>query len=234
MNHKSFRNFGELGVALLAVAFWIFIISGSNYTCYDFASGMLTEMVGIVITLFFVNKFFEMAQKRIDLESLAWDIMHDTDYAIWVWQGGERVFNLKELKYLVSHISDQDPFPAVTQNIILALGNKASNMLRTNKEIIKINKVFRCGLEELSNLARLRDGKECKPISEVASSIYNAVDQFSFVLNLVEDDNDEHMVIHKDCNEERQIWRHTGQRISPVNFGAGSEAFRRQNRNPYG
>ena len=51
-----------------------------------------TELLGIGITVFSVQCIFDLMQRRIDMESLAWYVLFDTDYAIWVWQGGERIF----------------------------------------------------------------------------------------------------------------------------------------------
>lgn len=190
-------------------------LSKTDCSFGDFALNAGTELLGIAITIGFVQYLFDMMQQRIDLESLAWDVLFDTDYAIWVWQGGERVFNMEELLYLIDKISPTDPFPATTQNVILALGNKASNLLKTKKNIISKNDKLAEVMEELTQLARLRDKGVVKPLPEIAKIFQNSVLMFAEILDIKYDKNSDE-IFDRDCSGSMQIWRHTGETIAPI------------------
>ncbi len=204
-------------ILLSGVLLLVWSVGIKECTLVEFLLNAGTELLSIAITIFIVDQLLEIAQRRADVKSLAWDILFDTDYAVWVWQGGERVFNMEELWSLIKQISPADPFPSTTQNIVLALGNKAANMLKTKHEIVDSDQNFSKALQELSNLSRLRDNEVLKPSQEISLIIENTVVLLAEVLDTPFSE-DVDVSYEKKSEEKWQLWRHLGESLRPVAF----------------
>jgi len=49
-----------------------------------------TEIVGITLTVAIVEALLEKRARSDEARRIAWNVMHDIDHAVWVWQGGGR------------------------------------------------------------------------------------------------------------------------------------------------
>lgn len=200
---------------LCGLGLLILYLCSSSHGTLDMILNAGTELVGIGLTVFFVQLLFDRMQRHSDMKSLTWDLLFDLDYVVWVWQGGKRVFDIEELNFLLGSISPADPFPPITQNLILALGNKASNIKRTKIEIVKINPRLCQTLDELSKLSQIRDNDQLVPISEIAKIMKNVALAFAEILN-IDCITKPGKTYPRNSFESAQYWRHTGENIGPI------------------
>lgn len=105
--------------------------------CKDFLLNLGTELIGIVITVLFIEYLFELKQEEDEARRIAWDIIHELDYAVWVWQGGGKEFDYIELNNIIRTAKPTDVIASCTKNILTHLGYRSDNTLRTKSELLK-------------------------------------------------------------------------------------------------
>jgi hypothetical protein len=143
-----------------------------------------TEIVGIVLTVAIVEWLFERRRHAEDARRVAWDVLHETDHAIWVWQGGRREFDLGELLVTLRDVGSADPIPSFTQNLLMRIGSRSENTLRNRPEVGRANRRLAEALKTLSGLSRIRDDGRILPAKEVAACLGTAVGQLMKALRL--------------------------------------------------
>src|SRR5262249_52327422 len=137
---------GALTVSVLIVyeAFSL----GPNSGAGAFLLNLGTEILGITLTVAIVEALLEKRAKADEARRISWNVLHDIDHAVWVWQGGGREFDIAELQTLLNQISDNDPLPPFTQNLLLTLGSRSENTIRQRDDVMKqhpaLLKALRC------------------------------------------------------------------------------------------
>lgn len=110
----------RLGIGFLFLVLSALMIFWSIRAGYGLDSGDVflnvgTELAGIVITVAIVDWLLERQRRRAECKTIAWRALHELDYAVWVWQGGAREFDVAELDWLLEHAAEDDPLPHFTQ-----------------------------------------------------------------------------------------------------------------------
>lgn len=173
-----------------------------------------TEIIGIVITVGFIEILLERQRNEDEAKRIAWEALHELDYAIWVWQGGRRRFELYELNNHLKNAKLTDPLPSFTLNLFFVIGSRSENTLRISAKEIKVNKKLKEALEILSDLTDLGSGTEISKGFNFIFCLINASEKLAGVLNLPLIDSRYSMDIisTNDCSVERQKVRYYGER----------------------
>ena len=82
---------------LAVVVLWMAFVVGTDTSYGTLFINLGTEIIGIVITVAVVEWFFERRRLLTRGRQLAWDSLHATQTAVWVWQGGPREMETDEL-----------------------------------------------------------------------------------------------------------------------------------------
>lgn len=172
-----------------------------------------TEIIGIVATVAVVDWLFERRRDAEEAKRMAWNVLHEIDHAVWVWQGGFREFDIDELKALIEGIQRDAELPASTQNLLMTVGARSSNTLRHRSDLVRSSADLRQALEALVPIARLRDIDPSLPASAIAECLHVAASALSRVVRLesVEGYRLDPMS-PKDASARAQEWRHFGRR----------------------
>jgi len=195
---------------ILLLIYGYFYFFRANSTSFKFFLDFFPEFIGIIITIFIIDRLFERAKNREDIESLAWDVLHRADYIVWVWQGGARIYDYAELIHLLKNIEERDQLALETQNLILSFGNDTANMINSKRKLIKSNPKFVKALNEFSKLSKIRDNGKEKPVKDIAKSLREGIEILAVILKVNYSQNSDFSHLPKDCSKESQTWRHTG------------------------
>ncbi|HEX8127737.1 MAG TPA: hypothetical protein VF527_01320 [Pyrinomonadaceae bacterium] len=174
-----------------------------------------TEVLGITLTVAIVEYLLEKRAHRDEARRIAWNVLHDIDHTIWVWQGGGREFDVEELTSLLDEISDGDPLPPFTQNLIMNMGSRSENTLRQRDDIMKVCPELKHALQELSPLSRVRNKTQPDmTANQIAEHLKTAVEQLVKATEMVRstrkiDD------LNRNPSIEMQEWRHYGEPLPP-------------------
>lgn len=148
---------------LLSLAFLLLALVFSQHLTDEAASitsNLATELIGIVLTVIFVDWLFEQRRLADEVIKIALRALHELDHAVWVWQGDARHFDLAELRSRIDGIEPEDPLPPFTQNLFMQIGSKSSDTVRISKDPIQKSTALFQALTELSHLCAVRDRHE--------------------------------------------------------------------------
>lgn len=201
-------------VLVIAVAVAMRIYSGATEPLDAFLGDFVGELIGMAITIAVIDRLFVLQQRRENLESIIWDVLHDLDYAMWVWQGGERVFDFNELKAVTRQVDESHPLNTCTADLLMALGNKSANHLLKDKLLISSSRETYLAFLELKRLARLRDQYPMMSNVTIRDAIVEALRQLDTVLKCGKS-----QVVHPsdytfNCSSDMQLWRCEGKMVS--------------------
>jgi hypothetical protein len=186
--------------------------TNADLTGADFLLNLATEIVGIVITVLIIDWLIERKNNAEKALKISWDVLHEIDHAIWVWQGGGREFDVYEMKNLINKIDKEDPLPRFMQNLLLRIGSASSNTLRKSGDIVSRNKKLEKGLNELKKLSEMRDNSDAMPKDSIREILNEGTDLLLQAVNYSISKNElngqESYV--KDSSIEQQEWRHYG------------------------
>lgn len=205
-------RFTIAGAALFASALVLYAAwrLGFNNSAGALLLNLGTEIIGITLTVAIVDALLTRRAEHEEAQRIATNVLHEIDHAVWVWKGGSRGFDLTELKALLDQISDDDPLPSFTQNLIMALASKSANTLRQRSSMMKKEASLKNALAYLSPLEKVRDSyaKRFSP-TEIASCLTHAIDDLIAVSKIVGSTKFSE-VLYSDSSIEMQIWRHYG------------------------
>jgi len=177
----------------------------------DFAVNLGSELVGIVVTIVVIDWILERRRRQDEARRIALQALHELDHAVWIWQGGAREFDIAELLGLLGNVSDADPLPRFTQNLLLVAGSKAANTLRIRAEEVASDSHLRSGLEELARIEAMRDGTAPMSSRLVAKHARGASELFAKAAGIAIPTT---MVLpperFRDNSIAEQEWRHYG------------------------
>jgi hypothetical protein len=205
----------RIGIAAAFLIISAFMIGSAfiegGVTKADFLLNLGTEVFGIVLTVAIVEYLLERRQLQDEARRIAWEVLHSVDHAVWVWQGGAREFDIDELQALLDLASESDPVPRFTQNLLLQIGSRSENMLRSKWAVVGINKNLKFALETLRLLSRMRDHENLLSTLEIIRSLQQSVRSLMKVVNIQSTIIDvEGVKIFRSTSVENQEWRHFG------------------------
>ncbi|MCE9598388.1 MAG: hypothetical protein K8S54_10510 [Spirochaetia bacterium] len=92
-----------------------------------------TEVLGLGTAIIFVEYILERQRELEKCFNMAQATLHEIQYAVWVWQGGNKEFNVYLLLEVLSRVKKSDRLAVPTENLLLVLGTRAGNRLRIDQ-----------------------------------------------------------------------------------------------------
>ena len=214
-------------VAFLAVAglvTWSAFLVQEGTTVQSLLVNLGTEIVGIVITVAVVEWFFERRRNAERGRQLAWSALHAAEHGIWIWQGGPREVETDQLLGILRNVTDDDPLPDFTQNLLLGLGTRAKHLLHNELPALEAVPNLLPAFEELSRLNAIREGGRVTPPNKVAEILELAILELARVLGQPTEAIPGRLVRYVDSSEAAQEVRYFG--------GQGGDARRLSSAQP--
>ena len=121
---------------LAVVVLWMAFVVGTDTSYGTLFINLGTEIIGIVITVAVVEWFFERRRLLTRGRQLAWDSLHATQTAVWVWQGGPREMETDELLGVLNAVHEDDPLPDFTEGLFLNVGTRSRRLLNNDPQAV--------------------------------------------------------------------------------------------------
>ena len=153
---------------LAVVVLWMAFIVGTDTSYGTLFINLGTEIIGIVITVAVVEWFFERRRLVTRGRQLAWDSLHATQTAVWVWQGGPREMETDELLGVLNAVHEDDPLPDFTEGLFLNVGTRSRRLLNNDPQAVAALPGYMDALEHFARLSAMRDGRSSMPSRKVA------------------------------------------------------------------
>jgi hypothetical protein len=179
---------GRLAVALGFVAIGVATLFVPRVLGWEWSGGAIltdlgSEFLGLALTVSILDWFFEQRRLRADGRRLAWEVFHDLERAVWVWQGGPFRLETDELLGLLQGVSDQDEFADCTQRMLLGLGIRGRELVKGERQAVSTIPGFAEALGELGSLARIGEGRKPSP-DAVRGALTTAAKSLAAILDL--------------------------------------------------
>jgi len=171
---------GALVVVAVVMSAAAFILDDQIHWT-DLLANLGTEILGIALTVAIVDWLIERSLVREQARQIAWNMLHDLDHAVWVWQGGRREFHLDELVALLDLVQHDDPIPPFTQTLFANLGVRASDVLRLQSRVFRAHRRLRHAMQCLGGLGQIRELGNLMPASTVVEALKSAIADLSAV-----------------------------------------------------
>lgn len=187
MKFLSFRR-GRLAVALGFAAIGVALIFTPRFLGWEL-SGMATlvdlgsEMLGLALTVSILDWFFEQRRLRADGRRLAWEVFHDVERVVWVWQGGPFRLETDELLGLLGGVETDAAVAPCTERMLLGLGIRGRELLKGERQAVSTVPGLAEALAELGGLARIGEGKKPSP-DAIRNALTAATRSLAEVLDL--------------------------------------------------
>lgn len=203
---------GFLVVAVLVI--WLAFMVGPETSAGNLFTNLGTEIIGIVITVAFVEWLFERRRLQIRGRQLAWDALHTVEHAVWVWQGGPRQMDTDEILGILNAVGDDDPLPDFTEGMFLGIGTRSRRLLDNDPQAVSAVPGFMNGLEQLARLSAIRDGKASMPARKIADILESGTRELARALGRPTERHLASLIRYRDPSEPSQERRHSGGRAS--------------------
>ena len=115
-------------LALAGSVIWLAFLVGPDTSAGNLFTNLGTEIIGIVITVAFVEWLFERRRLQTRGRQLAWDALHTIEHAVWVWQGGPRQMDTDEVFGILAAVGSNDPLPDFTEGMFLSIGTRSRRL----------------------------------------------------------------------------------------------------------
>ena len=203
---------------LLAVLIlWAAFVVGTDTDLGNLFVNLGTEIIGIVITVAVVESFLERRRLFNRGRQLAWDALHATQSAIWVWQGGPREMDTDEVLGVLKAVREDDPLPDFTEGLFLNVGTRSRRLLNNDPQAVAALPGFMNALEHLARLSAIRDGRAPMPPRKVADILDEGTTALAQALGQPTERHLASLIRYRDPSVESQERRHHGGRM-----GAGA------------
>lgn len=193
-----------------AVVLWGSFVVGAGTPTGALLVNLGTEIVGIVMTVAVVEWFVERRRLHGRGRQIAWDSFHALQHAAWVWQGGPREMDADELRGLLDAVGDDDPVPDFTEGLLLNLGTRSRRLLDNDRDAIEAIPGLMTGLEHLTRLVSLRDGRGSRPPRSIADILDEATRALATALGRPTERHLPSLIWYRDPSLEMQERRHYG------------------------
>lgn len=201
---------GFLAIAALVV--WMAFLVGADTPSGTLFINLGTEILGIVITVAVVEWFLERRRLQNRGRQLAWDTLHATESAVWVWQGGPREMETDEILGILNAVAKDDPLPDFTEGLFLNLGTRSRRLLNNDPQAVAAIPGFMDGLEHLARLSAIRDGTTSMPARKVADILEEGTQALAKALGRPSERHLASLIRYRDPSLESQERRHFGGR----------------------
>lgn len=206
---------GFLVVAVLVI--WLAFVVGPDTSTGNLFTNLGTEIIGIVITVAFVEWLFERRRLQTRGRQLAWDALHTVEHAVWIWQGGPRQMDTDEILGILNAVGDDDPLPDFTEGMFLGIGTRSRRLLDNDPQAVSAVPGFMNGLEQLARLSAIRDGKASMPARKIADILEDGTRELARALGRPTERHLASLIRYRDPSEQSQERRHSGGRAgSPL------------------
>ncbi len=158
------------------------LIAGLDSPAGEILTNLATEVFGILITIALVDWFLERRRRQDRARELAWNMLHEIEYAVWVWQGGPRQLATDELLGLVTGIKADDAMEPFTEALMQNIGLQSRGLLQRENSSIRSVQGLKEALEELVSLATISQNPPSSLVSAVAEILASAVQDLARVL----------------------------------------------------
>lgn len=213
---------GFLVVAGLVI--WLAFVVGPDTSAGNLFTNLGTEIIGIVITVAFVEWLFERRRLQNRGRQLAWDALHAVEHAVWVWQGGPRQMDSDEILGILNAVGDDDPLPDFTEGMLLGIGTRSRRLLDNDPQAVSAVPGFMNGLEQLARLSAIRDGKSSMAPRKVADILEEGTRELARSLGRPTERHLASLIRYRDPSVPSQERRHSGGRGSAP-LGPRPESF---------
>lgn len=148
----------------------------------DVMGGLGTEITGIALTVAIVDWLLERKRLRGEVVRLGWELLHEIDHAVFVWQGGRREFVLDELIALVAMTEPGDsPLPG-TQNLLVRAGVRARDAQRLHSNLLRFDRRLDDAIGALGGLAQLSELRDSEKVPHAIQCLRSGLDGLTLVL----------------------------------------------------
>lgn len=113
--------------ALLARAMVAPILARDAARWDDLWLNLATELIGIVVTVGFVDYLMERREKEQSARLTAWNTLEQLHRVLWVWRGGSRELDINQFCALT--LGEDFPQAEGTRRLLLELGAQARSTL---------------------------------------------------------------------------------------------------------
>lgn len=214
------------GFLLLAVlVLWTAFLVGTETSFGALFINLGSEIIGIVITVAVVESFLERRRLINRGRQLAWDALHATQSAVWVWQGGPREMETDEVLGILKAVNQDDPLPDFTEGLFLNVGTRGRRLLNNEPQAVAALPGFMTALEHLARLSAMRDGRTPMPPRKVADILEEGVAALAQALGQPTERHLASLIRYRDPSVESQERRHHGGRMGSGLWGAGTTEF---------
>lgn len=202
------------GFLLLAVVIlWSAFVLGTDTSFGTLFINLGTEIIGIVITVAVVESFLERRRLQNRGRQLAWDALHATQSAVWVWQGGPREMDTDEVLGVLKAVGGDDPLPDFTEGLFLSVGTRSRRLLNNDPQAVAAVPGFMTALEHLARLSAIRDGRTPMPSRKVADILEEGTLALAQALGQPTERHLASLIRYRDPSLESQERRHHGGRM---------------------
>lgn len=159
-------------------------VGGSKEVRRNLMEGLATELLGIAITVVFIEWYFERRRLKEAAVRSAWHILYEIDRAVWIWQQGNPWFSLAELRDATAKIEQEDPIAPETLGTLVRLGHLAESGLLEEKNIVNIEPRIRIALMSLEALVKYEGQQTLSEdqIQELKTCLLSSIDQLERVV----------------------------------------------------
>lgn len=198
---------------LAGLILWAAFVMGTDTSFGTLFINLGTEIIGIVITVAVVESFLERRRLVNRGRQLAWDALHATQSAVWVWQGGPRGMETDEVLGILKAVGEDDPLPDFTEGLFLTVGTRSRRLLNNDPQAVAALPGFMTALEHLARLSAIRDGKVPMPSLKVADILEEGTMALAQALGQPTERHLASLIRYRDPSVESQERRHHGGRM---------------------
>jgi hypothetical protein len=189
---------------------WLAFVVGPDTSAGNLFTNLGTEIVGIVITVAFVEWIFERRRLQNRGRQLAWDALHAVEHAVWVWQGGPRQMDTDEILGILNAVGADDPLPDFTEGLLLSIGTRSRRLLDHDPQAVAAIPGFMNGLQHLTRLSALRDGHASVSPGKVADILEEGTRDLARALGRPTERHLASLIRYRDPSAASQERRHFG------------------------
>jgi hypothetical protein len=207
---------------LAVIVLWMAFVVGTDTSYGTLFINLGTEIIGIVITVAVVEWFFERRRLLTRGRQLAWDSLHATQTAVWVWQGGPREMETDELLGVLNAVHEDDPLPDFTEGLFLNVGTRSRRLLNNDPQAVAALPGYMDALEHFARLSSMRDGRSSMHSRKVADILEQGSQALARALGQPTERHLASLIRFRDPSLESQERRHHGGRGGSRDWRASS------------
>ena len=214
-----------LGIVFFIASSSLILLStlpGVGSSLQEILGNLGTEIFGILVTIALVDWYLEKRRRQDRARGLAWSVLHEIEYTVWVWQGGPRHLGTNELRGIVSGIQEKDSPAPFTEGLLMNVGLRSRSLLQKEPSSIRSLPGLRPIFEDLVSLASLRDLPDSTRIRTIAEILEGAVLGLAELLGQPTDRMPSGLIWHRDPGRESQEQRY--RQVGPSTLPRGDAA----------